>query len=98
MKKFDKQTWQKIEYNYNCILRVADDILRDCKNPDFNIASYKMWMKLYVKESLHILGEYDLQDNVVMILKQDFELLDKDFYNLYAIRDLEKIFEKFDPF
>lgn len=94
----DKQTWEKLEYNYNCILMVADDITRDCNNPDFNIAPYKMWIKLYVKEALHILEGYDLQDNLVMILKQDFELLDKDFYNLYAIRDLEKIFDSFNPF
>ena len=98
MKKLDKQTWNKLEYNYNNILMIADDIMKDYKNPDFNIDRYKMWIKLYVKESLHILAEYDQEDNYVMILKQDFELLDKDCYNLYAIRDLEKMFDSFNPF
>ena len=43
MNKLDKQAWDKIEYNYNCILMVADDIKRDCKNPDFNISTYKLY-------------------------------------------------------
>lgn len=98
MKKLDKQTWEKLEYNYNNILMIADDIIRDCKNPDFKIDSYKMWIMLYVTESVELLKRFDNQDNLVMILKDNFELLQKDFYNLTAINQLEDIFERFNPF
>ena len=98
MQKLDKQTWQKLEQNYNKILMVADDICRDCKNPDFNIATYKMWIKLYVKEALHILEGYDYEDNYVMILHGYFELLDNDCYNLTAINGLAKLFGEDFPY
>ena len=96
--KLDKETWDKLEDNYNHILMVADDICRDCKNPDFNIDSYKMWIMLYVTESVEMLKGFDSEDNLVMILRDNFELLQKDFYNLTAINQLEDIFERFNPF